>query len=492
MREGQRLSRRLVWPQRGRLLGVDGVPLRTDVDIVEIGVEPRRIDDRQVLLAGLEATLGVDPQVVAEALGAPGVQPDWFVPVTTMREADYDDVRADIEALEGVVVRPRPDRRGPVDGFAAQVLGATGPITAEQLANWGEPYTRASIVGRSGLELAYEFELAGTPSGDIRVLDDAGTMVSVVHRFTGRPPGDIQTTLDAETQLAAEGTLDPVSQPSALVAIDASSGEIRAAVSRPVDEFGRAFAGAYPPGSTFKTVTAAAFLAEGASASTSVSCPATVVVTGRPFENAGGTALGTVSLQTAYARSCNTAFVNVSERLPDGALAEMADRFGFDQSYSVGLSAFGGSLPEPIDDADLAASAIGQGRVTASPLHLASVAAAVSAGAWRTPVLVTDPALEVGPSVDPLPEGVVNDLRSMMRAAVTSGTGAAAAAAGADISGKTGSAEFGAGDPPETHAWFIAYREGLAVAVLVEGGGAGGAVAAPLAAQFFASLDASR
>ena len=77
----------------------------------------------------------------------------------------------------------------------------------------------------------------------------------------------------------------------------------------------------------------------------------------------------------------------------------------------------------------------------------------------------------------------------MMRATVTSGTGSALQAVGGDASGKTGSAEFGDDDPPQTHAWFIGYHDGLAVAVLVEGGGAGGTVAAPVAAEFFAALD---
>jgi len=83
----------------------------------------------------------------------------------------------------------------------------------------------------------------------------------------------------------------------------------------------------------------------------------------------------------------------------------------------------------------------------------------------------------------------VTSLQAMMRAVVTSGTGTAAASAGGDISGKTGSAEFGEDDPPQTHAWFIGFRDGLAVAVLVEGGGGGGSVAAPLAAASYAALD---
>ena len=313
-----------------------------------------------------------------------------------------------------------------------------------------------------------------------------------MHRFPGDAPRDVTTTIDVQAQAAAEAALDPVTEPAALVALDAATGEVRALVSRPTDEFGRANAGAYPPGSTFKTITAAAYLAAGATPATTVSCPAQAVVEGLPFSNAGGLSLGSVSLQGAYAASCNTAFVNISTLVDATALRDVASLFGFGAEYSIGLTTAGGSLPPPIDDAEHAASSIGQGRVTASPLHMASVAAAVSDGTWRQPTLVIDPAVETTVSSSELTPSVVDSLRALMRSVVTNGTGSAAARAGGDIAGKTGSAEFGDDDPPETHAWFIGYRDDLAFAVLVEGGGAGGQVAAPIAADFLLGLDAQR
>lgn len=489
LQPGRSIATQSVWPRRGRLLGVDGRPLRTDVDVVAIGVEPQRIEDQDALLFALAQLLDIDPEVVRADLEAPGVQPDWFVPVVTVRADEYRGVESAVESLPGAVTRSSTDRRGPTEGFAAHVLGTTGPITAEQLAAWGAPYDSSSIVGRSGLELVFEHELAGTPSGDIRLLDAEGAMLSVLARFPGREPEDIGTGLDPVVQRAAETALEGVGDPAALVAVDAATGEVRAVVSRPLDEFDRALAGSYPPGSTFKTVTAAAYLAGGATPATAVACPSQVTVTGRPFTNSGGTALGTVSLQTAYARSCNTAFVNVSEALPDDALRSMAEQFGFDVGYTVALDASQPSVPPPIDDAELAASAIGQGRVTASPLHMATVAAAVADGTWRPPLLVVDPPADPGAEAVPLPENVVEGLRSLMRSVVTEGTGTAISGAGGDVSGKTGSAEFGDDDPPRTHAWFIGFRDGLAFSVLVEGGGEGGAVAAPIAAAFLEAID---
>ena len=129
--------------------------------------------------------------------------------------------------------------------------------------------------------------------------------------------------------------------------------------------------------------------------------------------------------------------------------------------------------------AERASQAIGQGRVVASPAHMATVAATVATGAWHAPRLLTDnqplPAIALDPQV-------AATLRELTAEVVRTGTGTAAAVAGQQVAGKTGTAE--TADPNRTHAWFIGYRGPLAFSVLVEGGGVGGRVAAPLAARF--------
>ena len=123
----------------------------------------------------------------------------------------------------------------------------------------------------------------------------------------------------------------------------------------------------------------------------------------------------------------------------------------------------------------------------ASPLTMALVAAAAGSGTWHPPTLVDDPpqgAAAPPVAVDP---GIDASLHQLMRAVVTSGTGTAANVGNA-VFGKTGTAEFGPGDPPATHAWFIGFRGDVAFAVLVEGGGVGGQVAAPIAAKFLHAL----
>jgi cell division protein FtsI/penicillin-binding protein 2 len=142
-------------------------------------------------------------------------------------------------------------------------------------------------------------------------------------------------------------------------------------------------------------------------------------------------------------------------------------------------------VPPGRDAVARAATMIGQDRILTSPLAMAGVAATVADGRWRAPRLVASDPRQSGP---PLGEREVTTLRTLMRRVVTSGTGTALAGAPGDVGGKSGTAEFGGGDPPPTRAWFIAFRGDLAMAVLVERGRSGGAIAAPIARRFFDAL----
>jgi cell division protein FtsI/penicillin-binding protein 2 len=297
----------------------------------------------------------------------------------------------------------------------------------------------------------------------------------------------VQITIDDRTQQAAEAALAIVTRPAALVALDARTGQVRAVVSKPDGGFSRAYAGGYPPGSTFKIVTAAALLSNGTAPSTPAPCPAALRVHGREFHNFEGEASSSLDLASAFKISCNNAFIGLADKLPGDALKQTAESFGFNAKWELPLPSTGGSFPEPDDRADLAAASIGQGRVLASPMHMASVAATVASGRWHAPVITSNPAPDT-PDVAPLPANVVAALRSFMASTVQSGGTASGAGLPAGTAGKTGTAEFGDANPPETHAWFVGYRGNLAFAVVVEGGGVGGRVAAPLAAAFLGAL----
>ncbi len=475
---------------RGRILDRSGIALRAAREVRQIGVVPGRIEDLDGVVTALVDALDVDGDTVRAGVAAPGLDPSWFVPVATVDQDRFDEVWPDLRPLPGVVFQTVDDRQSSDPDLAAHLLGTVGPITAELLAKWGEPYTAGDVVGRSGLELAFEAQLRGRERSEIRVLDAAGNLLSVLESSGPLVPFDLQTTLDRKVQLAAEAAVAPIELPVALVALDVHTGEIRAAVSRPLNEFNRAISGLYPPGSTFKTITATAAIAAGETVDTILTCPATLVAAGYPIRNAGGMSLGEISMLTAYARSCNTAFAGLGLDLGATAVAAAAAGYGFDVPYTVGLDTAGGRFPDPVDDAEVAAASIGQGRVQASPLHMASVAAAVADGSWRQPVLVTSPDVALAEVHEPipLPDGAAAALQEMMAAVVASGTGGAVRSVGVPVSGKTGSAEFGDDDPPKTHAWFIGFSGDLAFAVMVEGGGGGGSVAGPIAARFLVAL----
>lgn len=482
---GHHLERTRTWPERAPILGTGGDVVVGPHEVIDVGIEPRRIDDRDELLEALEAHLALDPDAVVAELERPGVQPDWFVPLTQLRPDRYEAVRPDIYDVPGTVFRRTTARITPERDLATHVTGRTGEITAELLERWGDPYVRGDVVGLAGLELVFQERLGGRPSGEVRVVGEAGDVATVLHHFPGEDAAPLRTSLDLGAQLAAEVAMDGVEEPAALVAVDTVTSEIRAVVSRPDDELNRALAARYPPGSTFKIITAAAAIEAGLTAPSTFSCPGEVTVGGKPFRNAGGEASGSVSFEEAFAESCNTVFAPLAAEAGADALADAAGRFGFGAEYELPLPVAGGRFPLPDDDAELAAAGIGQGRVEASPVHMATVAAAVAGGTWQPPALAGD---AVGSEPRQIRSSTAERLRALMRTVVQAGTGRAASVDGRDVAGKTGSAEFGDDDPPRTHAWFVGFSDGLAVAVLVEGGGAGGDVAAPVAARFFSAL----
>ncbi|MEU4833601.1 penicillin-binding transpeptidase domain-containing protein [Streptosporangium sp. NPDC023615] len=343
--------------------------------------------------------------------------------------------------------------------------------TPETLTREGRPFPRESRAGDyfTGLgETAVELKLQEEPSG------------KVLKASPRREESGTRTTISLPVQAAAARALDGVAQPAAIVAVDVQSGQVRAVA----DALGgkRAFNGLYPPGSTFKVVTAAALLRSGMTPESPVPCPASYTIpNGRTFTDSDNVDHGAVPLTRAFALSCNTTFAQQAhDRLRDDRLRmEAADRFGFREK--PGLSS---CRIRPYGNLDeLGSDAIGQNSVQASPLCMAEVAAAVASGSWR-PAVLAERAGPDEPRPVPLDEGVTDGLRTMMNAVVTQGT-AAQAGLPAGTAGKTGTAEV---QDAADHAWFIGYRDSLAFAVFVQHGGAGGQVAAPIAARFLNAL----
>jgi cell division protein FtsI/penicillin-binding protein 2 len=476
------------WPARAAILGTNGTPLTVETPMVSVGIEGARITDPATLTTALEQAGATAAQVTA-ALAYAAAHPQYFVPVIDVSQTSYEQIKPTIYPVPGTVFQTYSARTALTQGLAAHIVGSLGPITAQELRTLGAPYQVGDSVGQTGIEQAYERQLAGRPGGGIKVVDASGAAVATVATFGARPGSSVQTTIDPAIQEAAEAALSGVTDAASLVAIQASTGAILASVSQPTSvAFDDALAGTYPPRSTFKVVTAADLIEHGLSPSSPASCPATITVGGETFHNFEGETQASLSLAQAFAESCNAAFIGLAGTLPYQSFTSTAVQFGIGTKLHMGLAAFGGSVPTPSSDAERAATSIGQAGVLVSPLDMAMVAASVDAGRLHLPRLVAGAPDDTVPAQS-LDRSVVSDLQSMMAAVVDSPNGTAAGARlPSGTFGKTGTAEFGTATPPKTHAWFIGYRGHLAFAVLVVGGGIGGSVAAPIAAKF---LDAA-
>jgi cell division protein FtsI/penicillin-binding protein 2 len=367
---------------------------------------------------------------------------------------------------------------GDVGGSVQQLVGYLDKATAKDVKQLGSAYRVGNAIGRGGLQETFQKQLAGTPTTEIQV---TGSEKKTLHTIKGKPGKDVTTSIDLRVQNAAADAVRENKKPTSLVAIRPSTGEI-VAVANSVGGFNRALGGTYPPGSTFKTITAAGLLAEGLTPSSKVTCPEKSKIGGLDIRNSDHEAFGSLSFLDSYAHSCNTTFAPLAaSKLGAQKLYDMASLLGFNQTLNIGVPTTKGSMPKATSDAELASEAFGQARITSSPLVMASVAAAVADGSWRPPTLV--PALKQKLRVKPLPSGVAAPLQQMMRAVVTKGT-AHAAGLPSGTAGKTGTAEFGPAGKIQTHAWFIGFRGDIAFAVVVEAGGMGGDVAAPIAADF--------
>ena len=370
-------------------------------------------------------------------------------------------------------------------GSISLLTGNVVTATAAQAKALGAPYHKGDLIGEGGIEQAFQAWLAGRPSLTIQIQGPGNHVAATAAHFPSVAGQPVQTSIDMRYQLAASHAVSTAktSKPVDMVVLQPSTGRVLAVIERP-GGFDRALSGIFPPGSTFKVVTASALTKKGLRPSSAVQCPPTVTIDGRTFHNFDNEQAGRTSLLNAFAISCNTTFAMLATQHLDGSsLASMAKTFGFNARPALGIPATLGHFKTPRQGVDLAADAFGQGTDLVNPLSQASVAAAIEDGTWRPPQLVTNPAPPQSAQPRKLDAGLLNTLRPMMRAVVTKGT-AAGVGLPPGVYGKTGTAEYGSGANPPSHAWFIGYRGNLAFAVLVEGGGIGADASAPIANAF--------
>lgn len=477
--------------QRGDLLDRDGEPLMPLGKVYPVQLDPSRAT--AATASSLEKVVGEPAgSLVAKLAAAQKAGSKAPIAVITYRQADFDARRARLDALKGVIYPAREQPLARTRSFGQPLLGSYGQVSAELIEKGEGRYAAGDFAGISGLQAQYDSVLGGTPGISIA---SSGKPATPLFEKASMPGEDVQLTLSPSVQEAAERALAGTrAVPSALVAIDIPTGDVIAAANSPAFGFDRAITGRYPPGSTFKVASTYALLSTGAvTPSTPVRCPKTYVVDGRTIRNYESGSLANPLFADDFANSCNTAFVQLAEKLGDGDLAEGARALGIGAGWekTVGVNgAFAGSIPENTGATDKAAATIGQGRNLTSPLALAVMAGSVARGSAIAPALVTKPAPEDGArDPKPLDPGVTRQLQSLMGLVVTEGSAEVLKGVpGGVVRGKTGTAEHGTKNPPETHAWFVGYQGDVAFAVLVEAGKSGGTVAAPVAKDFLTRL----
>ena len=391
----------------------------------------------------------IEPSITAQTItdGAARTPDGRAYTVAVLRDADYRTVKNAIHDLPGVRFTTSERLLAPDAGFARQVLPAVRTALAAQL--------------------------DGVPGWSVAAVDAAGGTVATLVEEAPKPGTTAAISLDRAVQTAAEDAVEPIPQQAMLVVVQPSTGQLLAVAQNGAADAAGALAltGRFPPGSTFKIVTALAGVEQaGLSADTPVACPGETVIGGRPVPNAERFDLGTVPLRRAFARSCNTTFATVGAGLAPDGLTTAALQLGLGADYAVpALTTITGAVPAAPDLVQRAEDAFGQGQVLASPLGMALVGATVAHGAPVVPQLVAGRPTEVLTAATAPDPAALEQVRTMMRAVVTEGTATALNGLG-EVRGKTGTAEF-TNDGSRAHGWFVGYRGDLAFAVLVVDGG---------------------
>ncbi len=498
---GERLRAVRLTAKRGDILGEGGQPIVAERPVVRVGIDRSGIPDDDAAASAarrLAAVVDVDAAELARRVAAAGDQA--FVDAITYRAAS-DDLAAARPRLAGIPGARLVDGTlplAPTSAFARAVLGTVGEATAEIVAKSGGRIRSGDLTGLSGLQASQDEKLAGTTGFVVQAVAPTppGSTVAPtpreLHRVDAQDGTDVTTTLDLTHELRAEAALNGVGPASAIVAIRPSDGHVLAAASGPgSDGQPTATLGGYAPGSTFKVVTALALLRAGLTADSLVTCPQTTVVDGRTFKNYDhypAALTGTIPLRTAIAQSCNTALMTARDKIGTTALAQAAAALGLTGSPTLGVAAELGSVPQPASEVERAASMIGQGKVLATPLGMAAVTASIAKGAPVSPVLLPEAAKPAAPA-SPVTAAEAGTLRTLMRGVVEGGTASFLADVPGDpVLAKTGTAEYGADDPPRSHAWVIGLQGDLAVAVFVADGQGGAATAGPILEAYLRSL----
>ncbi len=533
-----RIRVRPIAAPRGILFDRNGLPLVDNRPAFTLSLIPRELErdpvQRDATLGRLASLLQIPFADLQEAVTK--VSPDSILPVRVRRGLSMDDV-ARVEEwkleLPGVIVEVEPQRAYPNSRFAAHLLGYVREANDDQLKQGR--YRRGDMVGQSGLERLLDEFLRGKDGGERIEVDAMGRQMRMIQATEPHPGAQVVTTIDRRVQEAAEKAMEGLA--GAIVVMDPRNGDVLAMVSTPafeIDRFtgtidrnawlrviqdpehpllNRTIQSQYAPGSVFKIVVAAAGLQEGTiTPADRTNCAGDFHLGEWTFKDWKSGGHGSVDLLGAIRESCNIYFYEKGLKIGGPAIAKYASAFGLGAPTQIDLPGEKlGLIPQPKLRRDKRVGgwhagetvnmSIGQGAVLVTPLQVARFMSAVANGGvlWK-PRLVQ--------RIERADKGVVwSDggsvtghvelspmvwafLRQSLWAVVNSegGTGGGARIAGLDVAGKTGTAQMIAksrSDKGQDHAWFASFapvnEPEAVVIVIVERGGKGGQVAAPIA-----------
>ena len=547
--EENRINIRLIPPTRGKIYDLNGRVLAQNVPSYRIVIVPEDAGDVDRVLADLGQLVTLDPEEVQRAR-AEMRRSAPFLPVTVAEQVSWEDVSrvaVNAPALPGITPEVGLTRVYPRGPDFAHVVGYVGPVSDYDLNRLEDPEPVLRIprfqIGKVGLEAKHEDLLRGKAGAKRVEVNATGRVMRELDRREGQPGADLQLTVDAELQGYVQARLGRES--ASAVVIDCDSGDLRAIVSSPsfdpnlfvrgisVADYraltedpyrplaSKSVQGTYPPGSTFKMITAMAALEEGLiGPDDTVYCPGYLEVSGRRFHCWRRGGHGHVDLQNSLKQSCDVYYYDIAMKVGIDKISAMANRFGLGVRHDLPMSAVARGLTpsrawkQQVHGqswliGDTANSAIGQGYMLASPLQLAVMSARIATGRSVMPRLVRSVDGIEQPSGAGEPLGLnENHLRQLRRAMYAVSNDRRGTAYGSRIiedayrmAGKTGTsqvrnitaAERAAGvirneDLPwdrRDHALFVCFapfdRPKYAVSVVVEHGGGGSSAAAPIA-----------
>ena len=526
---------------RGRILGRDGEVLAGNRPSLSIVCLPSSFEKRSwsntvdAIRRGIEkvgSEIGLRP-VLSENAISRHVSQSLALPLFVWRDVGERELAVFCEReaeFPGFAVVETAERTYPCGDLASHVVGYVGRDRGESQAGDEKfSYFTPEMRGRAGLESYYDGFLRGVPGERKLVVDARGFAMRGWTVVESQPGPDLVTTLDLRVQRAAERQLR--GERGACAVMDPRNGEVLALASSPgfdlnafvpvlspstyaryMDDpakplLNRASGGAYAPGSTFKPVTALAALLAGYPPDEKYFCTGSFACGGMTLHCMSRWGHGPIDMRHALMKSCNPFFCNIALDIGTNAFRVAAQSLGIGSRTGLDLGVDrAGVLPdgdwkmrtygERWYPGDLAQISIGQGMLLATPLQMARVAGAIGTGRLVTPHLRRDAPVESKPL--PFSDGQLQVVRDGMRMVIAGegtvrGTGwRAGDGVGVPISGKTGTAEVGAGERRRKNAWFVAYAPSdaptAAIALVVENGESGGVTAAPKAGEVLKAI----